>query len=122
MTSPMFTRGFSFGMVSPHEGVAYSLTAGVARGIFRQVVPIRQRLRGGRDGTLRATRGKEKRRAEARLFLNILPDFNTQPRESRLALCWGYRCRLLEAEFQQRFAGYLHLLASGQHLHARAGR
>src|SRR2546430_15991201 len=47
MTSPIFTRGFSFGMVSPLEGVAYSLTAGVARGIFGRMVPIRQR-RGGR--------------------------------------------------------------------------
>src|SRR6266478_553660 len=41
MTSPMFTLGFSFGMVSPLEGVAYSLTVGVARGNFRRVVPIR---------------------------------------------------------------------------------
>src|SRR5229473_3387514 len=41
MTSPMFTLGFSFGMVSPLEGVAYSLTAGVARGNFRRMLPIR---------------------------------------------------------------------------------
>jgi hypothetical protein len=41
MTSPMFTLGFSFGMVSPREGVAYSLTVGVARGIFWRMVPIR---------------------------------------------------------------------------------
>ena len=37
----MLTLGFSFGMVSPLEGVAYSLTAGVARENFRPMVPIR---------------------------------------------------------------------------------
>src|SRR6267143_1339181 len=73
MTSPMFTRGFSFGMVSPHEGVAYSLTAGVARGIFRQVVPIRQRLRGGRDGTAASDEGKRKEASRSPPFSEHSP-------------------------------------------------
>ena len=37
----MFTLGFSLGMVSPLEGVAYSLTVGVARENFQRMVPIR---------------------------------------------------------------------------------
>src|SRR5258708_36756242 len=36
----------------------------------------------------------------------------------RLGLCLSYRFRLLQAEFQQRFARHFHLLAFGQHLHA----
>src|SRR2546430_4003615 len=79
-------------MVSPLEGVAYSLTAGVARGIFGRMVPIRQLLAA-----------------------------SAPPLERSLSLCRECY-RLLQTEFQQRLARHLHLLAFRQYLNACASR
>src|SRR5260370_36295381 len=73
MTSPMFTRGFSFGMVSPLEGVAYSLTAGVARENFWRMVPIRQRVRRTWERRLPMKRDEGEEKGEPKLaFLRSL--------------------------------------------------
>src|SRR5260370_10673125 len=58
----MFTRGFSFGMVPPLEGVAYSLTVGVARGIFRQMMSIGNGVKKSRSGRPYEKTGRERER------------------------------------------------------------
>jgi hypothetical protein len=46
-------------MVSPLEGVAYSLTAGVARGIFGRVVPIDNGWGNHKDATEETSRNEK---------------------------------------------------------------
>src|SRR5258708_20345609 len=90
MTSQMFTRGFSFGMVSPLEGVAYSLTAGVARENFWRMVPIRQRVRRTWERRLPMKRDEGKEKGEPKLaFLRSLSRTSVNNRGNFAYLCVG---------------------------------
>src|SRR5258707_13873782 len=90
MTSPMFTRGFSFGMVSPTEGVSYSLTAGVARENFWRMVPIRQRAWKTQEERRTHEKRTGKEKSEQRLaFFRTFSRTSKRNRENHHYLCVG---------------------------------
>src|SRR6266702_5091021 len=118
MTAPMFTRGFSFGMVSPRAGYLNYQQQEWQEGIFAGCFQCDT----GRGEPRRNAPCKGKGRAVARPFVNIPWCADTQPRKPDLLLRWRHGRGLSQAEFQQRLARYLDLLALRQNLNACASR
>src|SRR5215471_597686 len=93
MTSPIFTCGFSFGMVPHLKVLAYSLTVEAASGNLRLMMP--------------------KRHPSSN-------DLQTKRLHEPLTEGWRDRDRLLQPELKQGFARDLNFVALGQYLYASA--
>src|SRR5215472_1507756 len=111
MTSPMFTRGFSFGMVSPPE--RFTELEGVILVANSRSGKGESAENGSNPATLRGKgRGNDEGRAETRP-LSIRP-------KGDLILRRRHGDRLLQAKLQHGFAWNFDLLALGQDLSTRA--